>query len=166
MALHMADEVDANVDAATLQAYVDRSAEFDDRHAFWLKDIPEGDTKQIKTVGCFEPAAEFYHVMNSEFIPACLAGDKDKANLLTRGVLRQHYGTHRNAIDKVVAMATEMTSQAETEFATIVYGRISWSIAFIVGAIVSDCWIRVVCCSRNRKSTSQISKPLAASLDS
>jgi methyl-accepting chemotaxis protein len=108
-------------------------AEFDDRHAFWIKDLPEGEMKQIKIVDCFEPAAEFYRVMNSEFIPACLAGDIEKANLLTRGLLRQHYGKHRESIDKVVAMATERTSKAETEFATIVSGRITWSIVFVLG---------------------------------
>ena len=43
MALHMANEVEAGVDQATLQANIDRcavlKAEFDDRHDYWVKDL-------------------------------------------------------------------------------------------------------------------------------
>ena len=138
MALHMANEVDEGVDAATIQANVDRcgqlKAEFDDRHAFWIKDLPEGEMKQIKTVGCFDPAIDFYRLLNDEFIPACLKGDKETAQKLARGPLRKHYEIHRESIDKVVAMATERAASDEAEVAGIVTSRVRWSIAGLVGA--------------------------------
>lgn len=138
MALHMANEVDEGADAATIQANVERcgqlKAEFDDRHAFWIKDLPEGEMKQIKTVDCFEPAIEFYRVLNDEFIPACVKGDKKTVQQLARGELRTHYETHRESIDKVVAMATERAALDEAEVSAIVTSRVRWSIAGLVGA--------------------------------
>ncbi len=69
MALHMANEVDEGADPATIQANVERcgklKSEFDDRHAFWIKDLPEGEMKQIKTVDCYEPAIDFYRVLTA-----------------------------------------------------------------------------------------------------
>lgn len=138
MALHMANEVDEGADAATIQANVDRcgqlQAEFDDRHAFWIKDLPEGEMKQIKTVDCFNPAIDFYRVLNDEFIPACLKGDKETAQQLARGPLRKHYEVHRASIDKVVAMATERAASDEAEVAEIVTSRVGWSVAGLAGA--------------------------------
>ena len=138
MALHMANEVDEGDGAATIQANVDRcgqlKAEFDDRHAFWIKDLPEGEMKQIKTVDCFDPAIDFYRVLNDEFIPACLKGDKETALKLARGPLRKHYEIHRESIDKVVSMATKQAASDEAEVATIVTSRVRWSIAGLVGA--------------------------------
>lgn len=138
MALHMANEVDEGADAATIQANVDRcgqlKAEFDDRHAFWITDLPEGEMKQIKTVDCFDPAIAFYRVLNEEFIPACLKGDKEAAQKLARGPLRKHYEVHRESIDKVVAMATERAASDEAEVAEIVTSRVRWSVAGLVGA--------------------------------
>ena len=110
VALHMANEVDERVDAATMQNYVERchqlQEEFDVRHDFWIADLPEGEMKRIKTVDCYEPAVRFYRVVNEQFIPACMAGDAATAQQLARGSLREHYETHRTAIDKVVSMAT------------------------------------------------------------
>ena len=138
MALHMANEVEEGADAAAIQANVARcgqlKAEFDDRHAYWVKDLPDGEMKRIKTVDCYEPAIDFYTVLNDEFIPACLKGDKETTKLLARGSLRKHYETHRESIDKVVAMATERAASDEAEVAAVVSSRTSWSLAAIVGA--------------------------------
>ena len=131
MALHMANEVEEGVDDGTMRGYVERcnqlKDEFDDRHAYWNADLPECEMKTIKTVDCFEPAAAFYQVLSDEFIPACIAGDIVKAQSLSRGTLREHYETHRTAIDKVVAMAIAENSQAEAEVAALVDSRMLWS---------------------------------------
>lgn len=142
-ALQMANEVDEGADAATIQANVERcgqlKAEFDDRHAFWIKALPEGEMKQVKTVGCYVPAIEFYRVLNDEFIPACLKGDKETAQKLARGPLQKHYEIHRESIDKVVAMATERAGSDEAEVAEIVTSRVRGSIAGLVGAFGLIC---------------------------
>ena len=140
MALHMANEVDEGVDTATLQTNVDYcdelKAAFDDRHTFWVNNLPEGEMKQIKTVGCFDPAIDFYRVLNDEFIPACMNGDKDTTRQLARGPLRKYYETHRKSIDKVVTMAANEAARNEAEIAEIVEARVRWSILGLVGAFV------------------------------
>lgn len=135
MALHMADEVDENADAATMQGYVDRcgqlQAEFDERHKLWIAELPDGDMKRIKTEDCYEPAVRFYDILNSRFIPACLAGDVKSAKVLSRGELRDHYETHRTAINKVVAMANARCADVTDEYASVVGRRSAYSVGFV-----------------------------------
>lgn len=139
MTLHMANEVEAGVDKATLQAEIDRCAvlesEFNDRHCHWVKELPDSEMKTLKTVDCYEPAIAFYQLMNGEFIPACLAGDAEKASELVTGSLRQHYETHRTAIDKVVTMATNRTASDEAETATVIASRSAWTISAAFGSL-------------------------------
>ena len=87
---------------------------------------------------CYEPAIAFYQVMNDEFIPACLAGDADKANELARGAMRRHYETHRKSIDQVVAMASTQASSDEAEAAAVVSSRTAMSIisSFVVLGVI------------------------------
>lgn len=139
MALHMANEVDAQVDRSTMQKYADRcqalKSEFDDRHEHWVKDLPAGKMKEIKVVGCYEPAIKFYQVMNDEFIPACLDGDSETAKKLARGEMRTHYEVHRTSIDKVVAMATARAAQDESTVGAIVSKRNNVAFASMIGAL-------------------------------
>jgi len=111
MALHMANETEEGASAIEMQAYVNRcaqlEAEFHDRHNFWVKELPEGAMKDLKTVDCYRPASEFYKVLDDEFIPACQKGNSEVAKKLTRGPLRELYETHRESIDQVVAMASD-----------------------------------------------------------
>ena len=140
MALHMSNEVEEQVDAATMQSYVERCKqlqdEFDDRHAFWVEDLPQGEMKSVKVVDCYEPASDFYRVLNAEFIPACVASDAELAKRLSRGELREHYETHRAAIDRVVAMATQRAIDQEAEVEELVASRSVLSMG-VVAAILA-----------------------------
>lgn len=142
MALHMANEVDEGASQATMKAYVDRCgqlrAEFDERHLFWIQDLPDDEMKRIKTVDCYEPALAFYNVIEDQFIPACLDGDAETAKELARGELRDHYETHRASIDKVVAMATERCAAVELEARSAVTRGVFLSAA-IAGVLVTFC---------------------------
>lgn len=139
MALHMANEVEEGASPQEMQAYVDRckqlKAEFDERHDFWVNDLPEGEMKTKKTVDCFRPAVEFYGVLRNEFFPVCFAGDSDAANRIVRGKLRESYEVHRDAIDQVVKMATEKTVADEAEVSALVASRTTWSVIGIIAAI-------------------------------
>ena len=147
MALHMANEVDEGVDAKTIDGYVKRcqqlKAEFDDRHAYWVDDLDEGEMKRIKTVDCYDPAISFYNVLFNEFIPACTAGHAGTAKTLARGSLREHYETHRESIDKVVNMATERNVADEKQVESIVATRKAWSVggvAVVLALIAGFGW--------------------------
>jgi methyl-accepting chemotaxis protein len=141
MALHMANEVEEGVGNSVMKANVERcsvlKSEFDDRHAHWVAELPDDEMKRIKTVDCYEPALAFYQLMDDEFIPACLSGNSDKATELARGPLRKQYETHRQAIDKVVAMATERAGREEKAVGAIISSRNIWSLAGMFSAILS-----------------------------
>jgi methyl-accepting chemotaxis protein len=132
MALHMANEVEEGANATTIRGYVERCQqlenEFAERHDHWVEDLPEGKMKQMKVVDCYNPAIKFYEILDTQFIPACLAGDAALAKQLSRGALRENYEAHRNAIDQVVAMAVKRTEEDEAEIAGIVQSRTFWSV--------------------------------------
>jgi methyl-accepting chemotaxis protein len=139
MALHMANEVDEGADPVTIQKYIERCktlrTEFEERHAYWQEDLPEGEMKRIKTVDCYEPAVDFYRVLEGDFIPACIEGDQEQAKLIARNSLRHSYEKHRTAIDKVVAMATDRNARDEFEVKQFIRQRSYWSICAVVGVI-------------------------------
>ena len=137
MALHLADEVDAGASQQTLQLGAQRceqlKQEFDERHAFWIEELPPGEMKTTKTVACYEPAREFYDVLFAELLPACQRGDRERVESLSRGPLRKHYEAHRHAVDKVVAMAETRNASDEAEVAALVSSRTTvWSTAIVV----------------------------------
>ena len=133
--LHMADEVDAGADKSAIEKLVRRShelkVEYDERHAFWVADLPEGPMKETMIVDSYKPAIEFYRIRDEMFIPACRKGDRARANAIARGPLRKAYEQHRAAIDKVVAMATTRNEQDEVAVAETIASRTKWSIIWI-----------------------------------
>ncbi|MEM6366120.1 MAG: hypothetical protein AAF745_16945, partial [Planctomycetota bacterium] len=141
MALHIANETEDGVSASQMRAYVDRckqlKTEYDQRHEFWLSDLTEGDIKRAKSVDSYEPAIAFYRTLESDFFPACLAGDADRANQLARGPLRESYETHRAAIDRVVELAVAKATQDEADVAAVVSSRMFWSIGISLGVLGS-----------------------------
>lgn len=127
MALHMANEAEEGVPSSTMNDHIARCEalknEFDVRHAFWVERLEPSPMKEVKTVDCYQPAVEFYRILERDFIPACELGDSDRANSLARGPLREQYEIHRTAVDKVVATATANNEAAEAEVASIVTNR-------------------------------------------
>jgi methyl-accepting chemotaxis protein len=94
-------------------------ADFEKRHAFWAKELPEGKTRDALTTRAFRPAIAYYQLLEGDFIAAVRAGDHAKARQLLLGPLSQNYDEHRRAIDEVVvsasadAKALEESTQAE-----------------------------------------------------
>lgn len=112
-------------DPAEVEALVSRShalrKEYEQRHEFWLNDLPEGVIKAAMVVDSYEPAARFYSIRDAEFLPAVLAGDRDKARAVASGPLREHFQEHRKAIDRVVEMATQRNAAEEKEAMAVIH---------------------------------------------
>jgi methyl-accepting chemotaxis protein len=90
--------------------------EYNDRHEYWVQNLPEGQLKKAMVEDSYDPAQEFYGTVNAEFIPAIKAGNLRKADDLINGSLKQSYEKHRKYIDQVVSMATDQNAESE-EFA-------------------------------------------------
>lgn len=113
--------------------------EYDSRHTFWAKELSDSAMKRTFLTDAHEPAAAFFKQVNDELVPACLSGDAARAHELMSGPLRTKYETHRSAIDKVVAMATEQNTQLESTVAATVSTRGFWAIALVVAALALTC---------------------------
>lgn len=141
MTLHMANEVEAGTNLQGLQADIDRckqlKSEFDERHRYWVAELPDSQMKQIKTVACYEPAVAFYDTLFGEFVPACLAGDVELTKSLARGRLRELYQTHRAAVDEVVQLAVSDNESNEAEVARLVTARTRLAAFSALAAIIA-----------------------------
>jgi methyl-accepting chemotaxis protein WspA len=96
--------------------------EYDLRHAYWDKELPEGPMRQTLVVKSFKPAIAFYEMRDREFLPALLSGDSAKATHIANGPMRKLYLEHRSAVDEVVAMATRSNEGYEKQAADMLSG--------------------------------------------
>ena len=93
--------------------------DYDDRHAFWLKQSLEPNQKQALLTDAHGFAQEFYKKLDEQYLPALRSGDKDRI----RGVmseLQSVYENHRQAIDRVVAMTNDRNAADEARGRTLI----------------------------------------------
>jgi ABC-type transporter Mla subunit MlaD len=97
--------------------------DYEQRHAFWVKNLPEGKLKEALTVKSYRPAVEFLDAQDKYFIPAILRGDRGEAHNVLKNMMKPKYTEHRSAIDEVVKMADEDLKLKESETAEIIKRR-------------------------------------------
>jgi len=128
-------------DRSNLPKYVERfkhlKGEFDERQAFWVKDLAEGEAKQLMVDASFKPAVAFYQAALADFFPALQAGDAARANqsLLKLSGL---YEEHRRQIDKLVDLATAGSVRMEQETERTLSGSTTLMLAL--------CLVVTFCC--------------------
>ncbi len=88
-------------------------ADFDTRHEFWVDLLPQGEMKRKLVETSYQPAMEFYGIVERELLPAVRRGDLREANRLVDNRLTTLYEEHRSAIDKVVQLANQFNSDTE-----------------------------------------------------
>jgi Methyl-accepting chemotaxis protein len=90
-----------------------------DRHAFWDKELPEGEIRTYMTNAAYNAALQFYRIADMEYFPAVNAGDSAKVQELLHGPLESAYQKHRLYIDKVVTLADAQSSRYEQQTVTL-----------------------------------------------
>ena len=102
-------EMKEETDHARLLALVRRSrelhAEYDACYARWSRDLPQGALRTALLETSHRPATEFLRMVDQEFVPALLSGNRARAEALDEGPLRALYIEHRAAVDQVVTLA-------------------------------------------------------------
>jgi methyl-accepting chemotaxis protein len=138
LAYQILNEEDKNNLETLIKKSEDLEEEYNTRHEFWLKTLPEGDMKKYMTVDAYNYAVEFFNVRDKEFYPAVRAGNKEKAENLVNGKLLEAYKKHRENIDKVVTLANQSNAKIENEASSIIkeiiiilFG-VAFAIAFVV----------------------------------
>jgi methyl-accepting chemotaxis protein len=111
--LQMLDETDPAVLRKLAERGVALAKDYDDRHQFWIGDLPPGELKDKLLRASYDPAVAFFDVRDKRFVPAMLAGDAAKAREILRKEMTPLYEKHRAAIDEVVVLSNERGKQDE-----------------------------------------------------
>ncbi|MGN6371031.1 MAG: methyl-accepting chemotaxis protein [Phycisphaerae bacterium] len=142
----LARETNPDAQKALLEKLASLQKDFNDRHEFWSKELPAGPIKDTMLETSYRPAAEFYDLCNTQLIHAVQSHDQKAVDALLSGPLREKYEAHRAAIDKVVDLANQETSdiEANTRHVFAVSMTILWSFIATIffGSIVCGWLIR------------------------
>ncbi|MDU0457775.1 MAG: methyl-accepting chemotaxis protein [Geobacteraceae bacterium] len=93
--------------------------EYDDRHAYWTKELPEGRIRVLMLEQAYKPAVEFYDAAEKEYFPALISGRREPAEKLLFGTLSPAYETHRKVIDEIVGLTNAENAATEKRAATM-----------------------------------------------
>ncbi len=85
--------------------------------------LPPDALRSALVEDSFRHASAFFRLADSLIIPALARGDRARARTLITGPLREHYEAHREAIDRVVILASQRTAAVEANAATAVTNR-------------------------------------------
>lgn len=90
---------------------------YETRHQYWQdQQIEDPSIRFALLSDSYAPAQEFWTVVTEDFLPAVNDGDRRAAMALAEGPLQSAYERHRDAVSRVVRLATEQ--QVEVEAAT------------------------------------------------
>jgi len=111
--LQMLDETDPAVLRKLAERGTALAKDYDDRHQFWIGDLPSGELKDKLLRTSYEPAVAFFDARDKRFVPAVLSGDAPRARDILRKEMAPLYEKHRAAIDEVVVLSNERGKQDE-----------------------------------------------------
>jgi methyl-accepting chemotaxis protein len=134
-------QAEHDADATKLPQYLERlkklKGEFDERHDYWKKELPEGEAKRIIVESSYQPAAAFYATALNEFFPALQGGDRTKANEVIAKLTAQ-YETHRKQVDRLVTLTNASNDQIEKQAGTML-GRYTALMLALCLLIIAGC---------------------------
>jgi len=122
-------------DKNELPALVEKSKalerDFEDRHQYWLKELPDGEAKTLLVEKAYTPAKAFLDLQQKKLIPALERGDQQTVDSVRRQ-LKQKYTEHRAAIDELVKVSTAAADQQAKDAQETVALKSTLSIALVV----------------------------------
>jgi len=111
--LEAAHESDGAKQRDLLARLTKLKGEYDDRHAYWTRELTDGEIRRIMLEDSYRPAVAFYQAAIHQFFPALQSGEAQKAERLLKERLKSEYDAHRRAIDRVVALTNSRNVQIE-----------------------------------------------------
>lgn len=129
---------------APLADYISKKLEkeYFERHEYWVQDqvllSKETTIREMMIRDSFQPAQEFFKIVEQDYLPAIKNGDMDTVNGLLKGKLNELYSEHRKYIDRVVATASEKNNQTETLTTRLIRSRTTVLVSlFLITLIIS-----------------------------
>ena len=80
LALELAGSGDDSARSARLARLRELRDVFDERHAYWRATLPPGPLRETVLGAAYQPARDFYAVLEGSFVPALQAGDRARVS--------------------------------------------------------------------------------------
>ena len=129
----------AEADKSALPALIEKSQvlakDFEERRQYWIKELPEGESKNLLIDKAYKPGKEFLTLQSSQYIPALQRGDASAAREIL-SQMTEKYSEHRTAIDELVKVATAISTAQEMEAETVIQQKSRQSLAVIFGFLM------------------------------
>jgi methyl-accepting chemotaxis protein len=129
----------SEADQAKLPALVDKSKalvrDYEERHQYWRKELPEGKIKSLLVDTAYRPGREFLDLQQNHLIPALLRGNTREAEPI-RVQLAQKYAEHRSVIDNLVKEANDEATAEERAAAEVIRSRTMLTTILAVGLLL------------------------------
>jgi methyl-accepting chemotaxis protein len=124
----------AEVEGLTLKMHALQN-DFEARHTYWSANLADGPIRTTLTQEAYDPAAQYFQVVESEFLPAVKAGDRDLASTILDTKLTPLYESHRTSTEKVAQMAN-VESQRIERMVAVNESRFMVMLFAVTGAIL------------------------------
>lgn len=93
--------------------------DFEDRHQYWLKELPDSPAKMLLVDKAYQPGKEMLNLQQREYLPALERGDTRAAEAALAQLGRK-YEEHRAAVDELVKIAVANAAKQESDAAATV----------------------------------------------
>jgi PAS domain S-box-containing protein len=133
MAHLMVEETDPAAKAKLIEKIKSLQGDFQTRCEFWRKTLPSGEQMDRMRKAESE-AADYYAMLNTQFVPSVLKGDKKQAIELLRGPMRSLFVKHQKSIDDLVSATEQANSRTEEQAKEYAASRLRW--LFILTAVI------------------------------
>jgi len=107
------DETDSIKKQTLVKEFEKLRKDYEERHEFWKKALPEGEIKNVLLQDSYAPAEAFYKNASEAYIPAVLLGKLEVAKEIMKSALEQSYVSHRTQIDKLVVLVDKKCTATE-----------------------------------------------------
>lgn len=108
--------------------------EYDERYAFWSKEDLGTDLTEAFLKQSYPPAIDFYNIAFNDYIPAIKKGDKNAATQ-AMSQMKAAYEIHRQAIDKVVEIASKRDETDEVDAKANIQSSSQLLLAILVASL-------------------------------
>jgi methyl-accepting chemotaxis protein WspA len=112
-------------------------ARFQERQAYWTRELFEGPVKEGLTREVFPKAAEFFQAAREEFLPLIAKGDRPGADKVFTTRIQPLFRAQRQTVERTARVGREVTEREEKEAAAQVHFWLTTLVLVSIAAIAA-----------------------------